>query len=185
MPQYRRNFVPGGTYFFTVATAQRRAILTTDLGRECLHEALKDVHRRSPFDLVAIVLLPDHLHAVWTLPPGDVEYPTRWRQIKEQFTRSYLGRGGTEITRSNSRISKGERGIWQRRFWEHTVRDENDLRRCVNYLHWNPRKHNLAQRVQDWPWSGFHRFVELGEYDLLWGGTDPCPSYHTPERTND
>ena len=185
MADYRRNYVPGGTYFFTVVTAGRRPILTTDLGRECLREAIDEIKAKSPFTLFAIVLLPDHLHSVWILPRGDADYSTRWRQIKEKFTRRYLERGGTEATVSDSRRKKSERGIWQRRFWEHTVRDEDDLKRCVDYVHWNPRKHNLAERVQDWPWSTFHRFVEEGEYDLDWGGTDPCPNDDTPEWTNE
>ena len=185
MADYRRNYVPGGTYFFTVVTAGRRPILTTDLGRECLREAIDEVKAKSSFTLFAIVLLPDHLHSVWMLPRDDADYSTRWRQIKEKFTRRYLERGGRETTVSTSRQKKGERGIWQRRFWEHTVRDEDDLKRCVDYVHWNPRKHNVAERVQDWPWSTFHRFVEQGEYDLDWGGTDPCPNYDTPEWNDD
>jgi len=181
MPNYRRNYVPGGTYFFTVVTHWRRPILTSPLGRKCLRDAIKTVRNERPFDLTAIVLLPDHLHAVWVLPRGDADYSTRWSHLKSEFTRSYLAAGGTEAERSESHEKQGERGIWQRRFWEHTCEDEADLKRLVDYVHWNPRKHNLVQRVKDYRWSSFHRLVRLGEYDEDWGGTDPCPDWDDPE----
>jgi putative transposase len=181
MSDYRRWYVPGGTYFFTVVTYGRRPILCEELGRACLHAAIEAVRQQWPFEIVAIVLLPEHLHTVWTLPRGDDRYSTRWRLIKEKFTQRYLRAGGREIAPSSSRKKQGERGIWQRRFWEHLVPDEDDLQRCVDYVHWNPRKHGLVARVRDWPWSSFHRFVELGEYDIDWGGTDPTPGYDDPE----
>jgi putative transposase len=131
--------------------------------------------------LFAIVVLPDHLHTVWTLPAGDSDYSLRWAQIKEGFTRRFLKSGGAEATRSVSREAHRERGVWQRRFWEHTCRDEDDLKRCVDYLHWNPVKHGLVSRVQDYAWSSFQRFVRLGEYDLEWGRSNPCPGFETPE----
>jgi putative transposase len=181
MPNYRRNHVPGGTYFFTVVTYQRRKFLTDDLARTCLHEAIHEIQEKSPFDIVAIVLLPDHFHTVWTLPRSDTNYPRRLRRVKEQFTRRYLKAGGTELHQDKSRLTHGQRGIWQRRFWEHTIRDEADLKNCVDYIHWNPMKHRLVRRVKDWPWSSFHRFVKLGEYSSNWGGEDPTPNFHTPE----
>jgi putative transposase len=181
MPNYRRNYVPGGTYFFTVVTHRRRPILTSSLARKCLREAIRTVREERPFELIAIILLPDHLHAVWTLPREDDDYSTRWSHLKAEFTRSYLSSGGTEADRSDSRVHQGERGIWQRRFWEHTCEDEADLKRLVDYIHWNPRKHNLVQRIKDYRWSSFHRFVRLGEYDEEWGGTDPCPDWDDPE----
>ncbi len=169
MPNYRRNYIPGGTYFFTVVTHQRRPILTTDPGRECFRRAISRVKSRRPFDLIACVLMPDHLHAVWTLPPGDHDFSIRWAQIKERFTSGYLGSGGVEGTMTRSRGQHRERSIWQRRFWEHTCRDEDDLKRCVDYLHWNPVKHGMARSVGEYPWSSFHRFVREGEYDPDWG----------------
>ena len=181
MADYRRWYVPGGTYFFTVVTHGRRPILCDELGRLCLHEAIEVVRRKWPFEIIAIVLLPGHLHTVWTLPRGDDQYSTRWRLIKENFTRRFLRAGGREVALSLSRNKQGERGIWQRRFWEHVVPDESDLQRCVDYTHWNPRKHGLVQRVRDWRWSSFHRFVELGEYDNNWGGIDPTPNFNVPE----
>lgn len=181
MSDYRRYFVPGGTYFFTCVTYRRKPFLTTDLGRRCLREAFDQVRRSHPFEMVAIVLLPDHWHTVWTLPTGDARYPLRWMRIKEEFTERWLAEGGREINQSASRVKHRLRGIWHKRYWEHTVRDEDDLKRCVDYIHWNPRKHKLVQRVCDWPWSSFHRMVQLGEYAIHWGGTDPTPQWHDPE----
>jgi putative transposase len=113
--------------------------------------------------------LPDHLHAVWSLPEGDSDYSTRWQLIKRRFTRQYLKAGGAPAVASASRLAKRERSVWQRRFFEHTVRDEADLKRCVDYIHVNPLKHRLVDRVCDWPWSSFHRYVRLGEYPIDWG----------------
>ncbi len=172
MTNYRRALIPSGTFFFTVVTHQRRAILTSELVRQSLRESIRQVRRSRPFAIDAIVLLPDHLHCVWTLLTGDADFSTRWRQIKSLFTRSYLAAGGRETAASVSRDLKGERGIWQRRFYEHTVRDERDLKRCIDYLHINPVKHGVVERTCDWSWSSFHRYVQLGEYDADWGGSD-------------
>ena len=117
MPDYRRWYVPGGTYFFTAVTHGRRPILCGDMARKCLHEAIEIVRRNRPIELVAIVLLPDHVHTIWTLPPGDAAYPIRWKRIKEEFTLAYLAQGGVELAPSLSRVRHGERGIWQRRYW--------------------------------------------------------------------
>lgn len=181
MSNYRRNYVPGGTYFFTVVTFRRRQFLTNELARNCLHDAIDKVRRKWPFDIVAIVLLPDHWHTVWTLPQGDSRYSLRLRQIKEAFTRRYLASGGRESRQSRSRIDHGLRGVWQKRFWEHTIDDEDDLKRCVDYVHWNPKKHGLVAAVRDWPWSSFHRFVAAGEYTLDWGKDDPAPGFDAAE----
>lgn len=181
MPDYRRWYVPGGTYFFTLVTHCRRPMLCGDHERNYLHEAIEKVRKDWPLEIVAFVLLPDHLHTVWTLPEGDDRYSTRWRRIKEEFTLAYLAAGGTEIRPSLSRVKQGERGIWQRRFWEHTVRGTEDLKRCVDYVHWNPKKHGYVTNVRDWPWSSFHRYVTLGEYPVDWGAEDPTPGYDAPE----
>jgi putative transposase len=169
MPDYRRNFIPGGTYFFTVVTHERRPILTTDLGRSILRNVIIGERLKRPFELMASVLLPDHLHAVWTLPAGDSNFSIRWARIKSKFTREYLRSGGREGSSTSSRERHSECAIWQRRFWEHTCRDEDDLKRCVDYLHWNPVKHGLVDSVADYPWSSFHRFVREGEYEPGWG----------------
>jgi putative transposase len=175
MSAYRRYFIPGGTYFFTVVSYERRPILTSPIARSCLGNALRIVKARRPFESVAMVLMPDHLHAVWILPRGDSDYSTRWGRIKETFTLSFLSSGGGEGFRNASRIRRRERAVWQRRFWEHTVRDEDDLQRCIDYIHWNPVKHGLVERVPDYPWSTFHRYARRGEYDWAWGSVNPCP----------
>jgi len=181
MSDYRRNYIPGGTFFFTVVTQERRPILSSDTAHKCLREALREEQSRRAFKIIAIVLLPDHLHTIWTLPGNDANFSVRWSRIKERFTRSYLASGGVEALQTQSRQRHRERGVWQRRFWEHTCRDEDDLKRCLDYLHWNPVKHGLVGRVQDYPWSSFHRFVQMGEYDLNWGSENPCPQYDEPE----
>ncbi len=173
MSDYRRWFVPGGTFFFTVVTYARRPILTTKAGRELLRAAILSVRERHPFTIVATVLLPDHWHLVMQLPLDDDRYSLRMKQIKEKFSRSWLAAGLPENAVTQSQLKRGERGVWQPRFWEHTVRDEDDFERCVDYIHWNPRKHGLVERVADWWWSSFHRFVRLGQYDIHWGGVAP------------
>ena len=177
MSNFRRYFVAGGTYFFTVVTFERLPFLTQDLARRLLRESILDVKQRRPFEVVAWALLPDHFHAIWTLPHGDADYSTRWSQIKEGFTKRWLAEDGVEGYCNRSRRHRRERAVWQRRFWEHTVTDEEDLDRCVDYVHWNPVKHGHVKRVRDWEWSTFHRFVSAGHYDIDWGGSDPCPTY--------
>ena len=171
MRRYLRSH-SGQVYFFTLVTHERRQILTTERGRKSLREAIQCVRRDHPFEITAIVLLPDHLHAVLELPRGDRNYSTRWRLIKSQFTQRWRESGGTEGDLSKSRQQKGERGIWQRRFYEHTCRDEDDLKRCVDYVHVNPLKHGLVRKVHEWPWSSFHRYVTLGEYPQHWGSAN-------------
>jgi putative transposase len=158
-----------------VVTHQRRPILTSDLGRACLGNAIRKEQRRASFELFAIVLLPDHLHTIWELPESDSDYSTRWGKIKEEFTRTFLGGGGEEGQMTVNREKHRERAVWQQRFWEHTIRDEDDLEQCTNYLHWNPVKHGFVTRVRDYPWSSFHRFVESGDYEPNWGGDFDCP----------
>ncbi|TWT32192.1 Transposase IS200 like protein [Posidoniimonas corsicana] len=169
MPNYRRAFVPGGTFFFTIVTHHRRCFLTEPAARQILRNSFRLVRARFPFAVEAIVLLPDHLHCVMTLPAGDADFSTRWNQIKGGFTRGWLAAGGAEGPRSASRESKRERGVWQRRGYEHSCRDEEDLKRCIDYVHVNPLKHGLVDRVIDWPWSSFHRYVRAGEYSKYWG----------------
>ncbi|WP_298256285.1 transposase [Bradyrhizobium sp.] len=165
MTSYRRNFVSGGSYFFTVNLADRRlSLLTAHI--EFLREAFRVTRQRHPFTINAIVVLPDHLHAIWTMPDGDADFATRWRLIKSAFSRSLSG--GEPA--SASRAAKGERGIWQRRYWEHTISDENDFARHVDYIHINPVKHGLVGRVCDWEASSFHRYVKLGLYPIDWAG---------------
>jgi putative transposase len=165
MTNYRRNFLAGGTFFFTVNLADRRLRLLIE-HVDGLRAAIREVRERHPFTIDAMVVLPDHLHAVWTLPEGDSNFGSRWRLIKSAFSRSLPA--GEFV--SGSRVTKGERGIWQRRYWEHTIRDENDFARHVDYVHINPVKHGFVTRVRDWPHSSFHRMVELGVYPEDWAG---------------
>ncbi|KJY87704.1 transposase [Pseudoalteromonas piscicida] len=163
--QYRRNYVAGGTYFFTVNLLERKKTLLVDHINE-LREAVRWVKSHYPFEINAWVVLPDHIHAVLILPDGDSDYSNRWREIKKRFSKSLPA---TERV-SASRQHKNERGIWQRRFWEHTIKDENDYWHHVNYVHYNPLKHGLVTRVQDWPYSSFHRAVQYGIYPQNWCG---------------
>ncbi|MGQ0619809.1 MAG: REP-associated tyrosine transposase [Panacagrimonas sp.] len=164
MPQYSRAFVPGGSFFFTVALLERRRALLTD-HVDALRAAFTHVRAARPFTIEAIVVLPDHLHCIWTLPPDDADFSTRWRLIKSRFARSLPA--GERL--SDRRLAKKERGIWQRRFWEHVIRDERDFRHHVDYIHFNPVKHGLVQQAFDWQYSSFHRFVERGIYQADWG----------------
>ncbi len=171
MSKYRRNR-DGQVFFCTVVTNFRKPILTTETGRRCLREAIDSVRIDRPFKIVAFVLLRDHLHTIWELPTGDSDYSTRWRLIKKKFTQAWLANGLSTGYVSASRISRGEKGIWQRRFFEHTCRNDADLKRCVDYVHVNPLKHSLVKKVKDWPWSTFHRYVIAGEYTNDWGSSN-------------
>lgn len=165
MPDYRRYRVPGGTYFFTVNLLERRQD-TLVRHVEALREAVRVMRRERPFHLDAWVVLSDHRHCVWTLPAGDDDFSNRWKAIKIRFVPAIPA---TE-RRSAVRVAKGERGIWQRRFWEHAIRDDFDYSRHLNYCHGNPMKHGLVQRVVDWPYSSFHRYVRLGLLSPDWAG---------------
>lgn len=166
---YRRNRVPGGTYFFTVGLADRRKdwlVKHVDLLRGAFRRAKRD----RPFLIEAIAILPEHLHCIWTLPETDADYSHRWRLIKASFSRTLI------LTNpSIHKNSKGEYNVWQRRFWEHTIRDDEDLETHINYIHYNPVKHGFVTRVSDWPYSSFHRFVKLGWVSKDWA-SDECVS---------
>ena len=167
MTDYRRNFVKGGSYFFTVTLADRRQSLLVE-NIDALREAFHLVMVKYPFAFVAVVILPEHLHCIWTLPDDDSGFPDRWRRIKAAFSRQLPNCH----PRSGSKVAKGERGIWQRRYWEHTLRDEADWQRHIDYIHYNPVKHGHVKQVSDWPYSSFHRYVEMGIYPEDWGGTE-------------
>jgi len=163
--QYRRNYVKGGTYFFTVNLLDRNKSLLVE-HIDLLRESIRYVKSQRPFYIDAWVVLPDHLHAVLTLPDDDVDYSSRWREIKKRFSKSLPK---TEFL-TQTRKRKNERGIWQRRFWEHTIRDDNDYWHHVNYVHFNPLKHGLVSQVADWPYSSFNRAVKQGIYTNNWCG---------------
>ncbi|MGH8216686.1 MAG: REP-associated tyrosine transposase [Rhodanobacteraceae bacterium] len=165
MVLYRRNRVPGASYFFTITLRDRSSRLLVDAVAE-LRVAYASACRRLPFETIAVVVLPDHLHAVWRLPEGDAGYSGRWRAIKAGFVRN-LRRRGFAIPINE----KGEANVWQRRFWEHTIRNEIDLHTHIDYVHWNPVKHGDSKRVCDWPYSSFHGYVRDGILANNWGGT--------------
>jgi putative transposase len=165
MPNYHRVKVAGATYFFTVNLLDRRSRLLADQ-IDALHEAIEWVRVQHPVHIDAWVVIPEHLHAVWTLPPGDSDYALRWSSIKRRFSRALPA---TE-PRSAVRVARGERGIWQRRYWEHLIRDDDDYARHIEYIHYNPVKHGWARRVADWPHSSFAQYVDAGIYPVDWGG---------------
>ena len=166
MPDYRRAWHPGGTYFFTVNLLHRQGndLLTRHI--ELFRTVVKSVRQRHPFNIHGWVVLAEHLHCVIELPPGDADFATRWRLIKMGFSKA-LPR--TERL-SAVHIRRGERGIWQRRYWEHLIRDERDYRAHMDYVHINPVKHGLVERVADWPFSTFHRMVAEGICPADWAG---------------
>ncbi|HEV8721971.1 MAG TPA: transposase [Candidatus Binatia bacterium] len=174
MSEYRRAYVPDGTYFFTVKTLERQPILTQEHYRLALREAIIDVRTKLPFQSLAWVLLPDHLHAIWKLPESDADFSMRWSLIKQHVTRQCADRAATVLV-SQSRQRRREGTISQRRFWEHLIRDETDLERHVDYIHYNPVKHGYVRRTADWPYSTFHRYVRDGVYPTDWGNDDEPP----------
>jgi putative transposase len=170
MPNYRRVRIPGGTYFFTVNLQQRdRSFLVEHV--EHLRRAFRVARAERPFEIVAAVVLPDHLHCVWRLPEGDSDYATRWRHIKSQFSRSLMVAGC-----ASRRANRSERGIWQQRFWEHCIRDERDLLAHIEYVHFNPVKHGYVSDTREWPYSTIHRYVGMVPEALIGkaGGLKPA-----------
>lgn len=164
MVLYRRNRIVGGTYFFTVTLRDRKSCLLVEhIG--LLREAVHRTKRAKPFAIDAWAVMPDHMHTVWTLPPGDADYSGRWRSIKGHFSHEIA-----KLLEGPTPNAKGEYGFWQRRFWEHTIRDADDYARHIDYIHYNPVKHGYVQNVSDWPYSSFHRFVEKEIYPSDWCG---------------
>ena len=175
MPNYRRWRVEGGVYFFTIVTHQRRPILTTAVGRRFLRHAMIEARRRRPFEQLGIVLLPEHIHMIWRLPDGDVDYSIRIGAIKESFTRDYLASGGAEGASTPGRRRQRYRGVWQKRFIEHCIRDWADFKRHLDYIHANPVKHGHVEYPRQWSWSSFHRYRRMGWYENDWCGRVDLP----------
>ncbi len=176
MPDYRRNLIPGGTFFFTVNLLDRRSdLLVTQM--DALKDAIRRVRIRAPFHIDAWVVLPDHMHCLWTLPKDDCDFPGRWQAIKTTFSKSLP----TSEPRSSVMTRRGERGIWQRRYWEHTIRDDRDFAAHLDCTHLNPVKHGLVVHPADWPHSSFHRCVAGGLYPAGWIGGSGEPQ-ETGER---
>ncbi|MFO7604432.1 MAG: transposase [Gammaproteobacteria bacterium] len=162
---YRRDNTLGGTWFFTVNLAERdKQLLVEEI--DVLRAVMNKVKQRHPHKVDAMVVLPDHIHAIWTLPPGDKDFSTRWALIKSGFSRQLPK---TERIKQSRKL-KGERGIWQRRYWEHLIRDERDYEMHINYIHYNPVKHGYAKQAVDWPYSTIHQFIARGLVGANWGG---------------
>jgi putative transposase len=165
MSRYRRAKLDGGTFFFTVTLADRSSKLLVQQ-IDLLRQSYAFVLQQYPFETVAICVLPNHLHAIWSLPQGDSNFSLRWSLVKSRFSRGLV----SNAQRSASKIRKREKGIWQRRYWEHAIRDDDDLERHVDYIHYNPIKHGFVSRASDWPHSSFHQFVAKGLLPPDWGG---------------
>jgi putative transposase len=170
VPEYRRARVPGGTCFFTLNTFWRGKFLVREPSRNALREGIETARATLPFAIVAWVLMPEHLHCIWRLPEGDADYPKRWAIIKRSVSKQcgHLVLLGAAL--SQSKLARNESVVWQRRFCEHLIRDDLDLQRHVDYIHYNPVKHGHVARVADWPYSSFHRYVEQGVYPQDWAG---------------
>jgi putative transposase len=165
MSEYRRVRIEGGWFFFTVTLGDRSAdLLVRHIER--LRKAYAAARRRDPFETIAVCVLPDHIHAIWALPQNDADFSRRWNLIKHDFSRGLPA----DPDRSPSKRAKREKGIWQRRYWEHAIRNEADLARHIDYIHFNPVKHGLVSRACDWPHSSFHRYVARGFLPRDWAG---------------
>jgi putative transposase len=164
---YRRAKTSGATYFFTLVTYRRQPLFNHPDCTQILRQAFHTVKQNHPFTIEAIVVLPDHLHCIWTLPPTDANFSKHWQLIKSEFTRHCPTQFRRQ--RSDARKHKGEQAVWQRCFWEHELRDEEDFVRHVDYIHYNPVSHGLVKAPRDWPYSSFHRAVQWGLYPKDWG----------------
>ena len=173
MPNYHRIHAPGGTYFFTEVTNERLSIFSTESTIITLLNTIEKSQNEYPFEQLAYCILPDHIHCIWKLPAGDDDYSRRWQLIKARFSREFLLRSDLEGKISESRKRKRERGIWQRRFWKHTIRDDNDLAMHINYIHFNPIKHGMVEKLSDWHWSSYNDFLNTGYYDSSSGEIEP------------
>ncbi len=165
---YRRNFQPGGTFFFTLVTAGRHGLFEDADALALFRDVLREVKAQRPFRIEAWVVMPDHVHMIWTLPLADSDFSGRWSKIKSQFTRQWLTRGGREMPITAGKSREGRRGVWQPKFIEHTIRDEDDLIAHVEYVHYNPVKHGYVACPKDWPNSSFTEYVRRGFYPLEW-----------------
>ncbi len=169
MPNYLRAYIPGGTFFFTVKTERNTPIFRKDFAVRILGNVIRETQEQWPFEINAIVLLPDHLHAIWSLPENDANFPKRWAWLKKEFTKRYLQNGGLEQPVSESRVKYRNRGVWQRKFWEHAIKDEDEFQTYFDYIHWNPVKHGYVNSPANWLHSSFHRWAKKGVYEKNWG----------------
>ena len=165
MVNYRRSFVPGGTFFFTVTLQNRKSFLLIKK-INLLKEAVRQVKEQHPFQIKAYVILPEHLHMIWELPTDDSDYSMRWKKIKTLFSKG-INKSGFKLLKTKH----NEFRLWQRRFWEHAIKDLDDFENHIHYIHYNPIKHNLVHNLADWPHSSFHYYVQTGQLNASWGGS--------------
>jgi putative transposase len=168
--QYRRAYTKGGCYFFTVVTEKRQPLFLDDTNVNLLRDAFRAVMKKYPFVMDAVVILPDHLHCIWTLPANDADFSTRWRLIKTRFTKQCAYQ--YKQTPNANRIKKKQQAIWQHRYWEHQLRDERDVEQHIDYIHYNPVKHHYVNKASDWQYSSIHRYIKQGVIAEDWGVGD-------------
>jgi len=184
MADYKRFFVPSGTYFFTLVTLGRHKLFANQTALKLLGNCLRECNQQWPFKTVAMVVLPDHLHAIWSLPRGDNRYSAHWGWIKKELSKRWLALDQRVLPVSRSSRKERRIGIWQRRFWEHTIRDEQDFDQHFDYIHYNPVKHGYVKCAKDWMPSTFHRWVKAGVLNLNWGcGQLEVPNFQSIEDT--
>ncbi len=179
MSNYRRAWIPGGTVFLTIVTHRRQPLFRDGERVEQLRRAIAKVKTETPFEIVAAVVLPDHLHFIWKLPSGDANFSRRVSRLKVLFTRSIVGVGASARADSESRRKHRESDVWQCRFWEHAIRNETELESCLNYIHYNPVKHGLVSCPHQWKYSSFHKWVKRGQYPIDWACT--CQGQPSPD----
>ena len=179
MPNYRRVRIKGGTYFFTLVTYKRQKVFASLETRILLLESVNYVKRFHPFYIEAYCILPDHIHLLWRMPEDDDNYSMRIAEIKKRFSKYYFKNLGTTLLLNPLQAMRKESGIWQRRFWEHYIRDEEDLNRHIDYIHYNPVKHGFVKKVSAWPSSSFFDYVRTGNYQVDWGD-----EYHANQEKN-
>jgi REP-associated tyrosine transposase len=188
MPKYRRNYQNGGTYFISIITGERFPLFESSIARDCLRLAFEKTKATHPFTLDACVLLPEHIHCLLTLPEDDGEYSKRISIVKRLFSQCCKQKGIQYPRPSKSKLSKRESGFWQRRFWEHTIKDEEDYKNHLDYIHYNPVKHGLVQCAHAWPHSTFNKWIKHGEYGSDWAcecdGKKHTPMPHLVENNN-
>lgn len=174
MPYYRRNHI--GEYFFiTLVTRNRMQLFHDESARRLLHIAIKETQLQRPWKMDAIVLMPEHIHMLWIMPQNDNDYSTRISILKRKFTNTYLGSGGREASVPEGQKKRRLHGVWQQKFWEHTIKDAKDYNMHLDYIHTNPVRHGYVEKPKDWPWSSFNRHVKDGHYESDWQGRTDLP----------
>lgn len=182
MSKYIRSYTQGAFYFFTLVSYNRRKIFCNEDFLQAFKNSIRQIQHQYPFEIIAWMQLPDHLHCIWKMPENDADYSMRWSQIKRLTTQACPQYQLSIDELSHSKVKRYEKGIWQRRFFEHQIRDEADFVKHMDYLHYNPVKHGLVETVSDWPYSSFHRYVNQGYYAEDWGDSSIDFSKHFSDK---